>query len=214
MITYKLLNVKSDGTVEEVEAKKNAFNSRRALLVQDPYEKKIWIFKGSAAAKKTKDMAEIKAKELNGTFGFKFRIEEIPASKRKELVNELIEKAKKEDGIDIEDLKVKKEKKKSEKKKPKKAKKIPTKEPKGIPKAVAPVKGKGKSIIPKGDLEKEGPMIEEFQIAFAEGSGIDLSGIIKLLSTLDRLLKTGSSKQAAQQELQNCLQEIIDIYFT
>ncbi len=210
MIPYQVINVKADGSMEELSPDKKSFNSRRVLLIQDPFERKIWIYKGKSSAKTTRSMGEIKAKELNGKLGFQFSIEEVNNSD-KDAIDQFLQKSEKESDLSLEKLKVKEGNGKKTKKQ-RKMQKVIVKKPEGIPKAVAPKKGKGGKVVPKGDLEKEGPMIEEFQIAFS-GETPDFGGLISFMEILDRLIKSGSSKEVAEKELKEALKSLIDTYF-
>ncbi len=210
MIPYQVINVKADGSMEELTPNKKAFNSRRVLLIQDPFDRKIWIYKGKSSAKTTKRMGEIKAKELNGKLGFQFSIEEVDISDTN-TIDQFLEKGERKPNLSLEDLKVKKGNGKK-KKESKKATKVIVKKPEGIPKAVAPKKGKGGNLVPKGDLEKEGPMIEEFQIAFS-GENPDFGGLISFMEVLDRLIKSGASREVAEKELKDAIVSLLDLYF-
>lgn len=213
MIPYQLINVKADGSMEELEVNKKAFNSRRVVLVQDPFDKKIWIYKGKSSAKTTRNMGEIKAKELNGKLGFQFTVEEVNIDDLN-VIDQFIEKGEKKSNVTIEDFKVKEGngKRKGDEDK---VQKVIVKKPAEIPKAVAPTKGKGEKPIPKGDLQKEGPMIEEFQIAFADaGETPDFGGLIGFMQVLDRLVKSGASREVAEKELKEAIDTLLETYFT
>ncbi len=235
MIEYVFYNVKSSGEMEEVNKKKSAFNTRRTIVVQDPFDRTIWIVHGTNVSDKVRSKATMKAKELNGKLGFQFRIVEVDMDKRNEQIAELLKKKGKTSKLTLEELQVHdgngakelrfkreegtmQEKTSTQMSKPvTEAPKRPpviVKDTKEIPKAVAPVK-RGEKILPKGDLDKGGPMIEEFQITFDDsGDGLgDLGGVVELLTVLDRLSKSNASKEVARKELHSIVDEIVDRYF-
>ncbi len=225
MSSFIFYNVKKDGEFEPVDHKKSAFNARRTIVVQDPFDKTIWVVDGTSSSKAVKEQARLRAKELNAELAFQFQINEVDKKKKNKLIEELLEKSALEPPK-IEFIQPSKKKSKEMNKNNQKEQLPNTiKEmiSRDIPKVSSKINKSSSSVLPRGDLDesKKGPMIQEFQIAYIDDDGEQVTKkaittftpIIKFVQSLEELQRKNATQDQAKNILSDVLNEIVLTYF-
>ena len=198
------LNLDNKGKLVEVNPEKRSLHHRRSVIIQDNKNSCLWIHNGNNVTKDKIKLARTHAKELNAQLGFKFNIYEI---KKKE-TGDLIPKILNRDNLSLMFPDTVKPKKQSKKKEVKKQK-IPTPPP--VPKVNSP------SPILLGDLEKEGSLMEEFQITYYNSEDEDKTStytalLIEFFTEIQYLKNSLNTKEEVSKKLKEIVDRILSLF--
>ena len=64
MVEFKVFNCLRSGAIQEVRNIKSTYAQNRTLLIQDPYNKKLWLLHGSKVNSETRRLSKFSLDEL------------------------------------------------------------------------------------------------------------------------------------------------------